>query len=58
MGTRFAKWRVVFAIGDGIPSRRCIEADTHALARYAFSLSSAGTTNQRDASVCFQYFLS
>ena len=35
MGARFAKWRAVIAIGDGIPSRGCIEANAHALARYA-----------------------
>ena len=35
MGARFAKWRAVFAIGEGIPSRGCIEANAHALARYA-----------------------
>lgn len=35
MGARFAKWRAVFAIGDGIPSRGCIEANAYALARYA-----------------------
>lgn len=35
MGARFAKWRAVITIGDGIPSRGCIEANTHALARYA-----------------------
>lgn len=35
MGARFAKWRAVITIGDGIPSRRCIEANAHALARYA-----------------------
>ena len=35
MGARFAKWRAVFAIGDGIPSGGCIEANAHALARYA-----------------------
>ncbi len=35
MGARFAKWRAVFAMGDGIPSRGCIEANAHALARYA-----------------------
>ena len=35
MGARFAKWRAVFAIGDGIPSRGCVEANAHALARYA-----------------------
>jgi fructose-bisphosphate aldolase class I len=35
MGARFAKWRAVIAIGDGIPSRSCVEANAHALARYA-----------------------
>jgi fructose-bisphosphate aldolase class I len=36
MGARFAKWRGVIAIGsDNIPSAACIEANAHALARYA-----------------------
>jgi len=35
MGARFAKWRAVIAVGDGIPSRGCIEANAQALARYA-----------------------
>jgi fructose-bisphosphate aldolase, class I len=35
MGARFAKWRAVIAIGDGIPSWGSIEANAHALARYA-----------------------
>jgi fructose-bisphosphate aldolase class I len=35
MGARFAKWRAVITIGDGIPSRACIEANAQALARYA-----------------------
>ncbi|MGD1904415.1 MAG: class I fructose-bisphosphate aldolase [Leptolyngbyaceae cyanobacterium] len=35
MGARFAKWRAVITIGNGIPSRACIEANAHALARYA-----------------------
>jgi len=34
-GARFAKWRAVIAIGEGIPSRACLEANAHALARYA-----------------------
>ena len=34
-GARFCKWRAVITIGDGIPSRGCIEANAHALARYA-----------------------
>ena len=35
MGARFAKWRAVITIGEGIPSDGCIEANAHALARYA-----------------------
>ncbi|MBI2178213.1 MAG: fructose-bisphosphate aldolase class I, partial [Candidatus Tectomicrobia bacterium] len=35
LGARFAKWRAVITIGKGIPTRYCIEANTHALARYA-----------------------
>ena len=42
MGARFAKWRAVIAIGDGIPSRGCIEANAHALARYAALCQEAG----------------
>jgi fructose-bisphosphate aldolase, class I len=35
MGARFAKWRAVIVIGDGIPSWGCIEANALTLARYA-----------------------
>jgi fructose-bisphosphate aldolase class I len=35
MGCRFAKWRAVITIGEGIPSHACIYANAHALARYA-----------------------
>jgi fructose-bisphosphate aldolase class I len=35
LGARFAKWRAVIAIGDGMPSDYCLDANTHALARYA-----------------------
>ena len=42
MGARFAKWRAVIAMGDGIPSRGCIEANAHALARYAALCQEAG----------------
>ncbi len=35
MGARFAKWRAVITIGEGIPTRRCIVSNAHALARYA-----------------------
>src|SRR3990172_10910950 len=32
LGARFAKWRAVITIGDGIPSRTCIDVAAHALA--------------------------
>jgi fructose-bisphosphate aldolase class I len=35
LGARFAKWRAVIEIGDGIPTDNCIEQNAHALARYA-----------------------
>jgi fructose-bisphosphate aldolase class I len=35
MGLRFAKWRAVITIDDGIPSMSCIESNANALARYA-----------------------
>jgi fructose-bisphosphate aldolase class I len=34
-GARFAKWRAVITIGDGLPSVRALRANAHALARYA-----------------------
>ena len=42
MGARFAKWRAVIALGEGIPSRGCIEANANALARYAALCQEAG----------------
>ena len=42
MGAHFAKWRGVIAMGAGIPSRGCIEANAHALARYAALCQEAG----------------
>jgi fructose-bisphosphate aldolase, class I len=42
MGLRFAKWRAVIALGDGIPSLGCIEANANALARYAALCQEAG----------------
>jgi len=35
LGARFAKWRNVIAIGDGIPTEECIGSNTYILARYA-----------------------
>jgi len=42
MGIRFAKWRAVITIGDGIPTLGCIEANASALARYAALCQEAG----------------
>jgi len=42
MGARFAKWRAVIAVGEGIPSRGCLEANAQALARYAALCQEAG----------------
>ncbi len=42
LGAPFAKWRAVITIGDGIPSVGCIEANAHALARYAGLCQEAG----------------
>ncbi len=41
-GARFAKWRAVIAIGEGIPSHCCLEANAEALARYAAACQEAG----------------
>lgn len=35
LGCRFAKWRAVITIGEGIPTHTCLYANAHALARYA-----------------------
>ncbi|MEE2672403.1 MAG: class I fructose-bisphosphate aldolase [Myxococcota bacterium] len=35
MGARFAKWRAVITIGEGLPSDACVSVNAHGLARYA-----------------------
>ena len=35
LGAKFAKWRAVITIGDGIPTHTCLKANAHALGRYA-----------------------
>jgi fructose-bisphosphate aldolase class I len=44
LGARFAKWRGVIAIGSARPSRGCVDANAHALARYAALCQEAGLT--------------
>ncbi|HEY5805892.1 MAG TPA: class I fructose-bisphosphate aldolase [Candidatus Saccharimonadales bacterium] len=41
-GGRFAKWRSVITIGDGIPTDECIGANTFVLSRYARICQDAG----------------
>jgi fructose-bisphosphate aldolase class I len=42
MGARFAKWRAVVTIADGLPTRACLVANAHALGRYAALCQEAG----------------
>ncbi|MDX1556637.1 MAG: class I fructose-bisphosphate aldolase [Xanthomonadales bacterium] len=42
LGAKFAKWRAVITIGDNIPTSACVEANAHALARYAALCQEAG----------------
>jgi fructose-bisphosphate aldolase class I len=44
LGLRFAKWRAVIHIADGLPTSACIEANAHELARYAALSQEAGLT--------------
>jgi fructose-bisphosphate aldolase class I len=51
LGARFAKWRAALAVGAGIPSRGCIEANAQALARYAALCQEAGLVPVVEAEV-------
>ena len=42
LGARFCKWRAVIQIGDGLPTRYCLDVNAHALARYAALCQEAG----------------
>ena len=42
LGAQFTKWRAVIAIGEGLPTRFCIDANAHALARFAALSQEAG----------------
>ncbi len=42
LGARFAKWRAVIDIADGIPTYNCLHANAQALARYAALCQEAG----------------
>jgi len=42
LGARFAKWRAVISVGEGLPTETAIRANAHALARYAALCQEAG----------------
>jgi fructose-bisphosphate aldolase class I len=42
LGAQFTKWRAVIAIGPNMPTRTCLEANAHALARFAALSQEAG----------------
>ncbi len=42
LGAKFAKWRAVITITDDAPTSACIQANAHALARYAALCQEAG----------------
>ena len=42
MGARFAKWRAVITVAEGVPSRGYMDANAHALARYSALCQEAG----------------
>jgi fructose-bisphosphate aldolase, class I len=42
LGARFAKWRAVVRIDADLPTRGCVDANSHALARYAALCQEAG----------------
>ena len=64
MGARFAKWRAVIRISEGMPSPACISTNAHALARYAAICQEQGLVpiiepevlmeGEHDAQRCFE----
>ena len=49
LGAKFAKWRAVITIGQGIPTQFCMDANAHALARYAALCQEARGKSDRSA---------
>ena len=43
LGARFAKWRATIFIGDALPTASAVNANAHAMARYAALCQEAGT---------------
>jgi len=53
LGARFAKWRAVIAIGDGIPTTECIHTNAMILARYARLCQEEGIVPMLEPEVLF-----
>ncbi|MHC5068686.1 MAG: class I fructose-bisphosphate aldolase [Planctomycetota bacterium] len=64
LGAKFAKWRAVITIEDGLPTTACVEANAHALARYAAICQEGGLvpivepevlmTGDHDLETCYE----
>ena len=53
-GARFAKWRSVIKIADGIPTDECIGANTFVLSRYARICQDAGVVPMVEPEILFE----
>lgn len=53
LGARFTKWRAVIAIGDGLPTPQCLEANAMMLARFAALSQEAGLVPVVEPEVLF-----
>ena len=42
LGAKFTKWRGVYSISENLPSKLCIQANAHALARYSSLVQECG----------------
>ena len=54
LGAKFAKWRAVIKITDELPSPACIEANAHALARYAALCQEAGIVPMVEPEILYE----
>lgn len=53
-GAKFAKWRSVITIGEGIPTEECIESNAFVLARYARLCQEASIVPMVEPEVLFE----
>ncbi len=52
-GARFAKWRAVITIGDGIPTNECLEMNADRMAEYALVAQARGIVPMVEPEVMF-----